>query len=211
MAELKQSQIEEIVRQVLSNINNGSPAAESKGTLSYTSTEYNGRKLIGIYSDMNEAIAAAQEGYKAVRSMSVEQREKIITAIRELTRKEAQTLAELGVKETGMGRVEHKRLKHILVADKTPGTEDILSEAKTGDNGLTLVEMAPFGVVGAITPSTNPSETVICNSIGHDRRRKRRGFQPASGRDLYLQLRDRSCKQSLLFCRRTQGFGCFHG
>lgn len=103
MAELKQSQIEEIVRQVLSNINNGSPAAESKGTLSYTSTEYNGRKLIGIYSDMNEAIAAAQEGYKAVRSMSVEQREKIITAIRELTRKEAQTLAELGVKETGMG------------------------------------------------------------------------------------------------------------
>ena len=165
MAELKQSQIEEIVRQVLSNIN-GSPAAESKGTLSYTSTEYNGRKLIGIYADMNEAIAAAQEGYKAVRSMSVEQREKIITAIRELTRKEAQTLAELGVKETGMGRVEHKRLKHILVADKTPGTEDILSEAKTGDNGLTLVEMAPFGVVGAITPSTNPSETVICNSIG---------------------------------------------
>ena len=166
MAELKQSQIEEIVRQVLSNINNGSPAAESKGTLSYNSTEYNGRKLIGIYADMNEAIAAAQEGYKAVRSMSVEQREKIITAIRELTRKEAQTLAELGVKETGMGRVEHKRLKHILVADKTPGTEDILSEAKTGDNGLTLVEMAPFGVVGAITPSTNPSETVICNSIG---------------------------------------------
>ena len=63
MAELKQSQIEEIVRQVLSNINNGSPAAESKGTLSYNSTEYNGRKLIGIYADMNEAIAAAQEGY----------------------------------------------------------------------------------------------------------------------------------------------------
>ena len=56
--------------------------------------------------------------------------------------------------------------KHLLVADKTPGTEDIVSEARTGDNGLTLTEMAPFGVVGAITPSTNPSETVICNSIG---------------------------------------------
>ena len=26
--------------------------------------------------------------------------------------------------------------------------------------------IAPFGVVGAITPSTNPSETVICNSMG---------------------------------------------
>ena len=98
--------------------------------------------------------------------MSVEKREKIITAIRELTRAEAAIVAELGVKETGMGKIEHKRLKHILVADKTPGTEDIVSEAKTGDSGLTLVEMAPFGVVGAITPSTNPSETVICNSIG---------------------------------------------
>ena len=62
MAELKQSQIEEIVRQVISNIG-GNAAAESKGTLTYTSTEYNSRKLIGIYSDMNDAIAAAQEGY----------------------------------------------------------------------------------------------------------------------------------------------------
>jgi propionaldehyde dehydrogenase len=62
--------------------------------------------------------------------------------------------------------VDHKQAKHLLVADKTPGTEDIVSQARTGDNGLTLVEMAPFGVVGAITPSTNPSETVICNSIG---------------------------------------------
>jgi propionaldehyde dehydrogenase len=65
-----------------------------------------------------------------------------------------------------MGRVEHKVAKHMLVADKTPGTEDIVAEAKTGDHGLTLTERAPFGVVGAITPSTNPSETVICNSMG---------------------------------------------
>ena len=75
-------------------------------------------------------------------------------------------MAELGVLETGMGKVEHKRLKHLLVADKTPGTEDLVSHAKTGDHGLTLVEMAPYGVIGSITPSTNPSETVICNSIG---------------------------------------------
>ncbi|MCQ2478549.1 MAG: aldehyde dehydrogenase EutE, partial [Clostridia bacterium] len=109
---------------------------------------------------------AAGEGYKAVRAMTVVEREKIITAIRNLTREEAPVLAKMGVEETGMGKVEHKRLKHILVADKTPGTEDIVSEEKTGDNGLTLVEMAPFGVVGSITPSTNPSETVICNSIG---------------------------------------------
>lgn len=164
MAEISRAEIEQIVKQVVGAMNGATASASAPAA--YTSTEYQGRRLIGIYSDMNEAIAAAGEGYKAVRAMSVEKREQIITAIRELTRKEAAIMAEIGVSETGMGRVDHKRLKHLLVADKTPGTEDIVSEAKTGDNGLTLVEMAPFGVVGAITPSTNPSETVICNSMG---------------------------------------------
>ena len=151
------------IRKIVENIIKGNTAAAGRG---WTSTEYNGRKLIGIYADMNDAIEAAERGYRAVRAMTVEQREKIITEIRRLTVAEAPIMAEMGVTETGMGKVEHKRLKHILVAEKTPGTEDIVSEAKTGDSGLTLTEMAPFGVVGAITPSTNPSETVICNSIG---------------------------------------------
>ena len=159
MANITEAEIRKIVENILRSSSSASSA-------SYTSTEYNGRRLIGIYSDMNEAIDAAEKGYFAVRAMTVEQREKIIAEIRRLTVAEAPIMAQMGVAETGMGKVEHKRLKHILVADKTPGTEDIISDAKTGDSGLTLTEMAPFGVVGAITPSTNPSETVICNSIG---------------------------------------------
>lgn len=156
---ISESEIRQVVSQVLNRI-------QTTPSTSWDSTQYGGRKLIGIYEDMNEAIKAAEAGYRAIRSMSVEEREKILTEIRKRTREEAPIMAELGVAETGMGRVDHKRAKHILVADKTPGTEDIVSAAKTGDSGLTLVEMAPFGVVGAITPSTNPSETVICNSIG---------------------------------------------
>ncbi len=158
---ISEKDIRDIVAKVISNMNGGETA-----TASFSAGEYNGRKLIGIYADMNDAIAAASEGYKKIRGMSVVERERIITEIRRLARAEAPIMATLGVKETGMGKVEHKRLKHILVADKTPGTEDICPTAKTGDTGLTLIEMAPFGVVGAITPSTNPSETVICNSIG---------------------------------------------
>ncbi len=159
MATISEAEIRQVVSQVLNNL-------QSAPTSNWDATQYGGRKLVGIYDDMNDAIDAANGGYKAVRAMSVEQREKIITEIRRLTREEAPIMAALGVAETGMGRVEHKKAKHLLVADKTPGTEDIVSTAKTGDNGLTLIEMAPFGVVGAITPSTNPSETVICNSIG---------------------------------------------
>ena len=159
MANITEAEIREVVSQVLNKM-------QGAATTDWDSTHYGSRRFVGVYSDMNDAIAAANEGYQAVRAMSVEQREAIITEIRRLTRAEAPVMAELGVKETGMGKVEHKRLKHLLVADKTPGTEDIVSAARTGDNGLTLVEMAPFGVVGAITPSTNPSETVICNSMG---------------------------------------------
>ena len=165
MAEINENAIRELVAQVVREVRHGSNNVSASST-NWTSTSYKGRKYIGIYDDMNEAIAAANKGYQAIRNMSVAFREKIITEIRKLTREEAQIMAEIGVAETKMGRVEHKRLKHILVADKTPGTEDIVPTAKTGDNGLTLIEMAPFGVVGSITPSTNPSETVICNSMG---------------------------------------------
>ncbi len=165
MANLTDSQINAIVARVVAEMKAPAKAPTVSGA-EWDSTQYKGRKLIGVYATMEEAIDAANIGYKAVRSMSVEQREKIITSIREFTRAEAQIMAALGVAETKMGRVDHKYAKHLLVANKTPGTEDIVSEAKTGDNGLTLTEMAPFGVVGAISPSTNPSETVICNSIG---------------------------------------------
>ena len=141
-----------------------SEAPATKGE--YDGRGYQGKKFIGVYEDMNDAIDAAESGYKAIRAMSLEEREKVIAIIRDLCRKEAPTMAALGVAETKMGRVDHKTAKHMLVADKTPGTADITAQVKTGDFGLTLTEMAPFGVVGSITPSTNPSETVICNSIG---------------------------------------------
>ena len=142
----------------------GGEASAPKGE--YCGAGYNGKKYIGVYEDMNDAIDAAEQGYKAIRAMSLDEREKVIAIIRDLCRKEAPTMARLGVDETKMGRVDHKTAKHVLVADKTPGTADITPQVKTGDYGLTLTEMAPFGVVGSITPSTNPSETVICNSIG---------------------------------------------
>jgi propionaldehyde dehydrogenase len=157
-----EAQIEEIVKAVIANVKSDAPAPSS----TWNSVSYCGRAFMGVFEKMEDAISAAEDGYRAVRAMSVAEREKLITVIRDMIREEAPTMAALGVAETKMGRVAHKTAKHLLVADKTPGTEDIKPTAVTGDYGLTLTEMAPFGVVGAITPSTNPSETVLCNSIG---------------------------------------------
>lgn len=120
----------------------------------------------GVFDNMSDALEAVEKAYKEFRKYTIEQREQMISKIREFTYAEAENLAKLGVEETGMGRVSDKTIKHQVVADKTPGTEDLDTRAYSGDAGLTLVEMAPFGVIGSITPSTNPSETVICNSIG---------------------------------------------
>ena len=126
----------------------------------------NSDRKLGIFDDMNDAIAAAAEAQKVMQKMPMDFRERIISNIRKLTIENAELLARMGVEETGMGNVGDKILKHKLLAEKTPGTEDITTRVWSGDRGLTLVEMGPFGVIGAITPCTNPSETVLCNSMG---------------------------------------------
>lgn len=148
---VNEQEIQKIVRSVLQNLTTKS--AESK-------------KLMGIFENIEDAIAAAKKAQKEIQPMPLEFREKIIANIRRKTLENAQMFAELGVEETKMGNVGHKILKHQLVAEKTPGTEDLSTTAWSGDRGLTLIEQGPFGVIGAVTPSTNPSETVICNSIG---------------------------------------------
>lgn len=137
---------------------------EVMAKLQLTSADANTQR--GIFADMNDAIAAAKKAQVHIHKMSMDQREQIISNIRKKTRENAEILARMGVEETGMGNVPHKILKHQLVADKTPGTEDITTTAWSGDRGLTLIEMGPFGVIGAITPCTNPSETIICNTMG---------------------------------------------
>ena len=148
--EMTESQIKSIVGEVMAKMQ--------------LSTQVTG--MHGVFSDMNTAIEKAKEAQKIVRMLSMDQREKIIARIRVKIKENAETFARMGVNETGMGNVGDKILKHLLVAEKTPGTEDITTTAWSGDRGLTLVEMGPFGVIGAITPCTNPSETVLCNTMG---------------------------------------------
>ncbi|WP_235786737.1 aldehyde dehydrogenase family protein [Schinkia azotoformans] len=120
----------------------------------------------GIFEDMNEAIEAATIAQKELLKLSLEQRGNLITAIRKAAKDNAETFAQMAVDETGMGNYGDKVIKNLIAAEKTPGIEDLTTEAFSGDHGLTLVELSPYGVIGSITPTTNPTETVICNSIG---------------------------------------------
>jgi len=118
-----------------------------------------------FYNDMNDCIEAASKAQKELAKMGMESRKKLIAAIRKTAIDHAEELAKMAFEETGFGSVAHKTAKHILAAEKTPGVEDLEVKAFTGDDGLTLVFPAPFGVIGSIAPSTNPVATVINNSI----------------------------------------------
>lgn len=122
----------------------------------------------GIFKSMNDAVDAAYIAQKQLMNCSMEDKGNFIKAIKEELGKSEniELISKMCVEETGMGKYEHKLIKNKLVIDKTPGIEDLITGAMAGDNGLTLIELSPYGVIGAITPTTNPSETIICNSIG---------------------------------------------
>lgn len=121
----------------------------------------------GIFDSMDSAIEASVEAQKALLNSSMEQRQCYVDVIKKtvLEKQNLEVISRMAVDETGIGRYEHKLIKNALAATKTLGTEDLVTEAKSGDKGLTLIEYCPFGVIGAITPTTNPTETIICNSI----------------------------------------------
>lgn len=119
----------------------------------------------GVYQTVTEAVEAAEKAQPVFQDMGIEARKKIIDAIRQAAVSNAERFAKMAQEETGMGRWQDKLQKNLICALKTPGVEDLSARAYTGDKGLTLVEYAPFGVVAAITPSTNPVATVISNAI----------------------------------------------
>ncbi len=119
----------------------------------------------GVFATVDDAVDAASAAFREFDGMSLEGRKQIIASIREAMFEHAEELARMAHEETGLGRVEDKIVKNRLVTRKTSGTEVLTPHAVTGDDGLTLTEYAPYGVIGAITPTTNPTSTIICNTI----------------------------------------------
>lgn len=172
--ELQESQIDEIIRRILEKMDEERIPQPVGG-------------LRGVFSTADEALNAVERAQSCYRRVSIAKRKAMIEAIRATAIEHAQQLAQLAVEETRMGRVSDKVLKHLLVAEKTPGVEDLPNTAYVGDAGLTVEECAPFGTILAITPTTNPTATIINNAIS----------MLAAGNTVYFAPHPRSLKTSL--------------
>lgn len=145
-----ETQVAELVRKILEEMQVAPPST----------------RIDGVFASIDEAVEAAVAAQKALLALSLEKRGEIIEMIRARVLEANERLSRLAVSETHLGRVEDKIRENILCCKKTPGIEDIRPIALSGDNGMMLLEYAPVGVIGALTPITNPTGTFINNTIG---------------------------------------------
>ncbi|MDH5681283.1 MAG: aldehyde dehydrogenase family protein, partial [Spirochaetota bacterium] len=160
---ISEQQIRGIVQRVLNEV---SPDADPQGRPGNDLSQTLSHGGMGSFSDCDSAVREALKAHHALNDLGLKKREDIITAIRHRARKEIDYLSRLAVQETELGNVTDKAKKNLLAISRTPGPEILRSLSQSDDDGLMIVERAAYGVIGSITPCTNPSETIFNNSIG---------------------------------------------
>jgi len=147
--------IRSVVEQVLTRMGTPAPSGNGRG--------YAGRH--GVFTCVDEAVAAATEAFEQLSERTIADRKRIIDHIRRISIEQCVELGTLEMEETGIGRLVHKIEKLKTLGERTPGVEFMRSEVFSGDNGLAVIEHAPFGVIGAITPVTHSLPTITGNAV----------------------------------------------
>jgi len=148
--------IRSVVEQVISRLGaNGSGPQIGGGT----------KNRFGLFTDVNQAVAAAREAFEQLSRRTLEERGRIIGHIRRIAIDQSVELGTMEMEETRIGRLEHKIEKMKTVGQRALGVEFLRSEVFSGDHGLAVIEHAPFGVIGAVTPVTHSLPTLTGNAI----------------------------------------------
>ena len=183
MSAVNESLIRDVVAEVLGKLGNTAtataksapapmPAPAPKSNSSdntnarkYSSATASLRGKFGVFQDANEACAAADEAYQQLSKAGVAGRKKVVELIKEICFAKADEWGRLEFDETKIGRLDHK-IEKLQGQRGIPGVEFFLNPySLSGDHGIMLEEYAPFGVIGAVTPSTHSIPTMACNII----------------------------------------------
>jgi aldehyde dehydrogenase len=154
--QINESLIRSVVAQVLAEVGraNGAPVAAKS---------FAGRN--GVFTCPDEAVKAARDAFEQLQERTIEDRKRVIDHIRRISIEQCVELGTMEMHETKIGRLEHKIEKLKTLGEKTPGVEFMRSEVYSGDRGLAVIEHAPFGVIGAITPVTHSLPTITGNAV----------------------------------------------
>ncbi len=123
---------------------------------------------VPVDPEIQELVARARTAQAVFEGFSQEQVDAIVRDIGKYVYDNAEMLARMAVEETGIGNYEDKVLKKkgkaraIWNSLKGKKSRGIIGE----DAEANLIFVAkPMGVVGAVTPITNPIVTPMCNGM----------------------------------------------
>ena len=126
------------------------------------------QSAVALDPEIAALVARARTAQAVYESFSQEQVDAIVRGMGKYVYDNAEMLARMAVEETGIGNVEDKILKKkgkaraIWNSLKGKKSRGIIGE----DAELNLIMVAkPMGVVGAVTPITNPVVTPMCNGM----------------------------------------------
>jgi len=156
--------IRNVVEQVINRLGtNGTVASTPAQTAGPAGGGYQGRH--GLFTCVDEAVEAASEAFDRLSKRTLDDRRRIIAHIRRISIDQCVELGTMEMEETKIGRLAHKIEKLKTLGEHSPGVEFLRSEVFSGDHGLAVIEHAPFGVIGAITPVTHSLPTITGNAV----------------------------------------------
>jgi acetaldehyde dehydrogenase (acetylating) len=121
------------------------------------------KDLLSI-QEARDLAKGAFDAWQAWSTASQEQVDRVCAAMSSAALSAAERLGIMAQEETGYGVAEHKHLKNIFAAKNVwESIKDVRSVGIVGhDPEKRIYDIAwPVGVVAALTPSTNPTSTVI--------------------------------------------------
>jgi len=118
----------------------------------------------GVFLTVDEAVKAAAAAQVKVGEMSLEERGRMISIIREISISRCDELGRLELEETKVGRLDHK-IQKLKNMQYVLGVEAMHTESRTDKSGLVLIEHAPWGVIGMSLPVTHAVPTMVANAI----------------------------------------------
>src|SRR4051812_3282649 len=124
--------------------------------------------VISTNPQVNELVTKARVAQAIFESFSQEKVDAIVKGIGKYVYDNAEMLAKLAVEETGIGRVDDKVLKNKgkarVIWNNLKGKKSRGIIGEEPESNLVYVAK-PMGVVGAVTPITNPIVTPMCNAM----------------------------------------------
>ncbi len=158
--QINENLIRSVVEQVLNEVRSKQSVTDMSSSGSSSAM---GR--YGLFSNVDDAVRSARTAFEQLRERSIADRRRIIDHIRRISIDNCVELGTMEMEETKVGRLKHKIEKLKTLGEKTPGVEFLRTECFSGDHGLAVIEHAPFGVIGAITPVTHSLPTITGNAV----------------------------------------------